>query len=381
MPEQKQKPVHLPDLVIKEFRGIKDLSLPRLGRVTLFGGRNSVGKTTVLEAVQVFAARGRFSVLRELLEGRDEFEANPNDEDRDVVPDFLALFHGWDISKRSAISIGRCKGANRLTIKVAAPSDEEAEELARIRPELSEEEVWRPKITFGKRQQTFPWLFSASGQRFNLPMRRRPEPVEMPAAIKCESLGPGLLGNDDMARLWDNIAATDDEARAAKALSLIFGSRVNRIRVIGDRRSKFRGRRLSFGGGSRRVVIRLDGYEHRVPLKSLGDGASRLFGTALALAQCRDGILVIDEAENGIHHSVQVDFWRMVLQTARECNVQVFATTHSKDCINGFARATSEIEGSEGMYVRLEQNEGQVRAITYSESELLTVAEQNIEAR
>lgn len=379
MPEQKPKPVHLPDLVIKEFRGIKDLSLPRLGRVTLFGGRNSVGKTTVLEAIQVFAARGRFSILRELLEGRDEFEATSDDEDRDVAPDFLALFHGWDISKRSAISIGRCKGANRLTIEVAAPSDEEAEELARIRPELSEEEVWWPRIKFGKRQQTLPWLFSASGRRFNFSKKTRLESVEMPAAIKCESLGPDLLENDDMARLWDNIAATDDEVRAAKALSLIFGSKINRIRVIGERRAKFG--RLGFGRDSRRVVIRLDDYEHRVPLKSLGDGASRLFGTALALARCRDGILVMDEAENGIHHSVQVDFWRMVLQTAHECNVQVFATTHSKDCINGFAQAASEIKESEGVYVRLESDEGRTRAITYSESELLTVAEQGIEAR
>ena len=51
--------LHLPDLTIKGFRGIEALSIPRLGRVTLLAGRNSVGKTTVLEAVQVYAARGR----------------------------------------------------------------------------------------------------------------------------------------------------------------------------------------------------------------------------------------------------------------------------------------------------------------------------------
>ena len=58
---------------------------------------------------------------------------------------------------------------------------------------------------------------------------------------------------------------------------------------------------------------------------------SRLFTVALALANSRDGFLLIDEAENGIHHSVQADYWRLVLQTAQDNNVQVLATTHSWD--------------------------------------------------
>ena len=48
-----------------EFRGIDQLSIPRLGRVTLLAGKNGVGKTTALEASRVFAARGRFSALPE----------------------------------------------------------------------------------------------------------------------------------------------------------------------------------------------------------------------------------------------------------------------------------------------------------------------------
>ena len=68
-----------------------------------------------------------------------------------------------------------------------------------------------------------------------------------------------------------------------------------------------------------------------MPLRTLGDGAMRCFAVALALAKSTNGFLLIDEAENGIHHSIQPKFWNMVLQTAQRNNVQVIATTHSWD--------------------------------------------------
>ena len=123
--------------------------------------------------------------------------------------------------------------------------------------------------------------------------------AEFPPEIRCESLGPSLPSNESMARFWDKVALTDDEDQAVQALQLIYGSDVQRVTMIGDdRRSRY----------GRRAVVKIKGQPQPVPLKSLGDGAVRLFGVALALANSQGGFLVIDEAENGIHHSVQRDF-------------------------------------------------------------------------
>ena len=105
--------LHLSDLSIGHFRGIDHLSIRRLGRVTLLAGRNGVGKTTVLEAVRVHAARGRPTVLHELLNKREEF-ASGLDEDRDpvVFPDYAALFHGRTASRERPITIGPSSGAD-----------------------------------------------------------------------------------------------------------------------------------------------------------------------------------------------------------------------------------------------------------------------------
>ena len=49
------KGLKFPDLSIRGFRGIRDLSIPRLGRVTLITGRNDAGKSSVLEALRIYA--------------------------------------------------------------------------------------------------------------------------------------------------------------------------------------------------------------------------------------------------------------------------------------------------------------------------------------
>ena len=69
---------------------------------------------------------------------------------------------------------------------------------------------------------------------------------------------------------------------------------------------------------------------------------NRLFGLALALVNARGGLLLINEFENGLHHSVQTDVWRMIFRLAERLAVQVFATTHSRDSVRSFQEAAAE---------------------------------------
>jgi predicted ATPase len=367
--------LHLPDLSVRGFRGIENLTISRLGRVTLFAGKNGIGKTTLLEAVRIYAARGRYPVLADMLRNREEM-ADSVDEDGDkrLALDLETLFHGRHISSDTYISIGPKSEEQQVHITTAPPSEEAAERLRDIIPEhFSDDDVKSLKIKFRDTNQEIPMLNSLPVSRF-----RRPGPwsdeSQLPPEIRCESLGPSLLDNARLARLWDKVALTDDETRAVQALKLIYSDKVDRVAVIGDDR----GSRLSYG---RRTVVKIKGQDRPVPLKSLGDGAVRLFGVALALANSQGGFLVFDEAENGIHYSVQPDFWEMVLRTAHENNIQVFATTHSWDCVAGFAQAATDVDEVEGVLIRLERDGSRVLAVEYSEDDLKIAAEQGIEVR
>ena len=117
--EPPSKGLHLSSLSVKGLRGIADLSIPRLGRVTLIAGKNGVGKTTLLDAVRIYASRGSYSVLTSILRNREEF-VTVVDEDGDEIsaPDYEALFHGRRASTDSCISIGPESTAQQLTIKL-----------------------------------------------------------------------------------------------------------------------------------------------------------------------------------------------------------------------------------------------------------------------
>ena len=113
----------------------------------------------------------------------------------------------------------------------------------------------------------------------------------------------------------------------------------------------------------------------------MGDGMVRLFHLALALVNSKGGILLVDEIENGLHYSVHEDLWKLVFKTARDLNVQVFATTHSWDCIEAFQRAACEDESSEGYLIRLGWRKDEVVATVYDENDLAIVTRDHIEVR
>ena len=364
------KDLHLPDLSIKGFRGIEQLSIPRLGRVTLIAGMNGAGKTTLLDAVRVYASRASYSVLTNTLRHREEVSESIDEDGRvTTVPNWEALFFGRRVSSGSQIEVGPENHTARVVIQtLTAPVQEDFFDVEDI--SLGDSPLLRVEFQGGSREYH-------ANPRDNLRhSRRSPDSGrDLPARIVCESLGPSVPDNLDMARFWDKVALTDDESRAMRALNLIFGGRVERVALVGD------DRRVSRTPYGRRAVVKISGEERPVPLKSLGDGAVRLFAVALALANSQNGFLLVDEAENGIHHSVQSDFWKMVLTAADTNNVQVLATTHSWDCVAGFAHAATESEAVDGLLIRIERNGENVRALEYTEEDLRVAAQQGIEVR
>ncbi|CZB22984.1 AAA family ATPase [Candidatus Synechococcus spongiarum] len=103
----------LPNLSISGFRGFQNLSIPQLGRVTLLTGRNGVGKTTVLDAIRIYAAATYdtplplAALLSDRLRQQDEWREDlDEDGDKVLIMDYTSLFHGRRFPSGQTISIG-----------------------------------------------------------------------------------------------------------------------------------------------------------------------------------------------------------------------------------------------------------------------------------
>ncbi len=382
--------LHLPSLSITGFRGIDELHIPRLGRVTLIVGDNGVGKSTVLEAVRLYASRGDSLAITDILADREEFSAFYN-ADGDVQGDihWPRIFHseGRDRTNRIAIStLPQAEDGSGLVIETVDLAEDSPEVIRRKR-EMGVGDFrgtfFAQMVSYGDKQwrlsipDLVPHVASWTPLEESGPENIFDVHAEVPP-IKWHLIEPNLPNNEDIARDWQENRRIDPLYSSRRivegVIKSIAGVDLDRVglSVYKDDSGKEK---------SHVVAVTKDDPLGR-PLKSLGEGAYRLLVLALALNKSIDGFLLIDEAENGIHYSRHEDYWRILIEIAVEYNIQVLATTHSYDCIRGFARAISSKEDGTGMLIRLDKDEnGTLTAAGYTHELLQIMDELSLEVR
>ena len=87
---------------------------------------------------------------------------------------------------------------------------------------------------------------------------------------------------------------------------------------------------VEFGRNSRIIIETATGA---LPLSYMGDGFKKSFYLLLAVYCCKDGVLVIDELETGIHYENQLEAWQMLLSASQKFNIQLFISTHSYEML------------------------------------------------
>ncbi|MBL7988095.1 MAG: AAA family ATPase [Chlorobi bacterium] len=311
----------LPSLEIKGFRGFQHLRIENLQRVNLIVGKNSVGKTSLLEALWLYASDWNKYVESGILRERnEERQAHYDPKELDYNNSVRHLFF------------------NRPTLSSNNPLE----------------------ISIGSVES--PMTFSIdTGARNGTPRAHIIIPV-------------GGLSPHEIEQAWDAIALTERQDYLLEALRIIEPS-IADVNMIASqaRGGTYAGRRVPF--------VRMNGTNIPVPLRSVGEGMMRMFVFALALANADNGFLLVDEIESGIHYSVQPDMWQLIFRIAQQLNIQVFATTHSWDCIEGFQNAVAKEGFDDGLVVRLEKHGDEVTSTLFDARRLSIATNELIEIR
>jgi AAA domain, putative AbiEii toxin, Type IV TA system len=352
---------------IKHFRSFRELALggsqQPLERINLIAGSNNTGKTAVLEALDLVGNEGTAEVAFDLNRARGA--GYPRAVSRDTCS---WLFHDRDTSRPLEIEGADSEGTARLQMWLVQKDGEKPEQL----PEGNSIHGTPLSDLY---LSGFPYLVShftgsRGNQRWSTILlgesRGFPAPRESTKQEKCLYLG----SSDSLHALYlEFFSRLEVEGRQEELIPLL-------------RRLEPNLKRVSLVVVEGEPALYGDvGQKRLIPLTFMGEGVKRALTFLLAIANVPGGTLLIDEIENGLHHSVLKTIWKTIGEAAEQADVQVFATTHSYECIQAAHQAFSEKGPYNLRVLRLDRLDSEVRVATYNKTTLETSIDMSLEVR
>ena len=356
-------------LLIESFKNIKRLQLENLKTVNLIVGKNNIGKSTLLEAIALYLSQGVPPYLVQLLERRGELVSRQDETDEERKEHFLSFFYEYKESykKSDYVFIGENDSdpfgvrLNQVYVKERLEKDEDGNER-RIRTRLFEEDLsendtlLEPGLLVSS---SISGLLTYGGLRHMWASKDSILPFQYVDARVSDS--------EQNAVLFDRISLSPDENHVVEALRII-NPRIERITFV-----------TSSNKRDRYPIVTLKDDSRRYRLSAMGDGINRILTIILSMLNCKNGVFLLDEFETGLHYSVQEQLWNIVFSLSEKLNIQVFATSHSRDCIEGFANQNNS---QSGLLIRIENRGETVVPVQYvNRDDILFAINKDIEIR
>ena len=358
---------------VKNFRCFKDLQINDLGRVNLIAGKNNTGKTALMEAMYLHTRRDAATELVWLhvkVRGLAEFNDNR-------VANWRQLFYGMDASQVIEIEMPQILnvGWPTLQIKEIANTNATGSIFASYAVYLHER-LGMSQISAAKAVSELEFML-----RF---IRLRERSSNVLHGIPSDSSYP--IGRSSVHSSDSYFVRVNDRPSSHR---------------VADKYSK-----LKLSDGQEALISTLQQIEPRLtllevlspehtpmlwaeiggatmPLRLFGEGTNRVCHILMTMKAVDLKYLFIDEIENGIHYSVQRKVWEAIGQMARELDIQVFATTHSREMIEAAYKAFEDDDLDDFRFHRLyrDTTTGNIEARTYNEYSIGAAIRRDYEVR
>ena len=358
---------------ISGYRGLDSFRLEGLGRVNLLVGTNNCGKTSILECIELLRSSGNRFVLSSILGRRGEWGFTGDEDGRGQL-DVTHLFANRELRRDIEIDadlIGTANVSfwnNKVSVSVNDRRDGELD--LDEQDQMEEDKVRFLRMDWSEPTSGFKARLTSEGF---VPMPGRLMRVRNGSNNAVQFIGTNGMSAMEVVRLFDDVVLTEHEEHVTQALRMV-EPRIERIASVASERWPM------FREAPSGVFLKLEGVADRTPIGSAGDGMWRMLGLALALANAEGGVLLVDEIDTGLHYSVMGDMWRMVSARATALDVQVFATTHSRDCYESLAAIVNpDFSSSQVTIQRIEPS--RERAVSFSDDEVVAAAARGIEVR
>lgn len=380
-------------LHISGFKCFRDLDLPQLGRINLFVGKNNSGKSSILEAVELFASDSIRALFAAVARRRGEFPllypVLGNEQSETHLESLLRLAHLIiDMPHKDRTH------AAKADKNICMDSGEDLSKLQiGLRPFLAnvlDQGLLLDKLSGEQDQAILSELIARLIQdcftvsrgtnvvRLNttqgfveqyLQLDEAHHGLTHPQSRPVRFVTARGLSSQQARGQWDRLSLEGKDEAVLDWMRLI-EPELREIRFLRE------------AGSTEQLYLRINGDTGFKPLFAYGDGLTRIFHLALAAADASNGILLIDEFENGLHWSVQKELWRVIREASQKFDIQVFATTHSRDCLQSLAEVQSEqLLGNPAAIYRLERTDDTIYAQILPVDAIQSAMEYAVEVR
>jgi len=304
----------LTSINIEQFKCFHDFSASGFKRVNLIGGKNNIGKTAFLEAcfinVNAKDVKGLFSAISTIKFLRETVNLATN------------VMRGLKIQNLST------------------------EYLMIAREYAVESNLYRQKFQLDEKNsvRTYEITLSTISDKISI-HERDIYHLSFPMNNHSWMMDPYGFSNFELAQIFQSIQKNDQEAELNRLLHE-FDPNIEAFKMIGEQpQCKINGEYLD--------------------LTELGSGFAHYIAIICALHAGQNRHLFIDELGNGIHYSQLDRLWEVILTISKRVQCQVFATTHSKEMLESFARVSKRLNEQDISYTTLVKNKQQeIKALT-----------------
>lgn len=317
---------HYTSLHIESYKKLRNLTLSKISRINLFAGFNNSGKTTLLEAIYLLTRQNDFAGILEVIRRRGKI---PEDH---INPE-------WLVEQLSN------------EIKISGTFDQQASSVS-IRNYVSEDSKLDKSRYLTSVEITSN--FGTEGQESTTHIFKGRERETEAESIKL--LSQVVYSSPFFLNEPHRYASFYHKSVQSKALPKIFEfirrevvPSLNDIRLVDD---------------LQRFLVDDAQYPTAMDLMNYGEGLQRIFFISLLFASAQNGVILIDEFENAIHADLISKFAPFIHQLAVTFNVQVFLTSHSKECIDSFVQNVPNVD--DFAYYALVATENHVEARAFS---------------
>ena len=355
---------------IQNYRCFEDLTIEPLAHINLIGGKNNVGKTALLEALFLYERRHPVAgFMMDSFRGLTDVRI-----DDDLIAE---LFRNFDtnqiISFSSEEVIRQEKRFLDITLEprdiqhlsISNPPSPEGQIKTFSAAEVFVQEMANPvKVLFR--------YYDANGDIQALSAYAEGGDIRFEGLTDHGKPKSSLLlvrNRQDTKQMADALSTLRRERKQ--------GEIVRMLRIVDDRIKDIE---VLQRGTEPIIYCDLKGESQLMPIPLMGEGLSRILEIALHISHENHEVILIDEIENGLHYSIMPKIWQAIGELAKAFNVQVFATTHSWECIEAAHQAFYEGE-YDFRYHRLDRVDDVINVVTYDQETLEGAMDIGVEIR